>query len=176
MVTVDITYDGDDLDEILDFDYEAVAGEVIDEILSEENCPYEAEANLLLMGPEEVHEINKSERGVDRTTDVLSFPMVAYETPSDFAEAEAKEADSFDPETGNLMLGDILINVQKVKEQAEEYGHTKKREFAFLIAHSTLHLLGYDHMVEDEEKIMFARQEAVLAALGITRDIKEGED
>lgn len=175
MVTIDVTYDGGDLETILDFDYTRIAEIVVEEVLREEKCPYPAEVNLLIMSPEEIHAINKSERGIDRTTDVLSFPMVQYLTPAAFPEAERERADSFDPETGNLMLGDILINVEKVREQAEEYGHSRRREFAFLVAHSMLHLIGYDHMEADEEKVMFAKQENVLAACGITREERESE-
>lgn len=173
MLTIDVTYEENDFAEIFDFDYEKTANDVVNEILKEEQCPYEAEASLLLMSPEEIHEINMSERGIDRTTDVLSFPMVAYSAPSHFEDALLEKADAFDPETNRLMLGDILINVQKVKEQAEEYGHSRLREFAFLIAHSTLHLLGYDHMTEAEEKEMFSRQERALRTLGITREESE---
>ena len=84
--------------------------------------------------------------------------------------SEDREADYFDPDTGELILGDIIISVDRVKEQAESYGHSQKREFAFLVAHSMLHLCGYDHMEEDEAKVMEAKQEQVLASLGITRD------
>jgi probable rRNA maturation factor len=80
------------------------------------------------------------------------------------------EADYFDPDSGELILGDIIISVDKVEEQAESYGHSKKREFAFLVAHSMLHLCGYDHMEAEEAVVMEAKQEAVLTKLGITRD------
>ena len=92
-----------------------------------------------------------------------------YDSPVDFSWAEAHERDCFDPDTGELLLGDIVISLDKVKEQAEKYGHGVRREYAFLIAHSMLHLLGYDHMTEDEAKDMEARQSAVLEHLNITR-------
>ena len=76
----------------------------------------------------------------------------------------------FDPDSGELILGDIIINVNRVEEQAKEYGHGIKREFAFLIAHSMFHLCGYDHMNEQDEKIMFTKQEEVLTQLGVTRE------
>ena len=126
--------------------------------------------NLLLTSNEEIHRMNREYRDVDRPTDVLSFPQVEYESPVDFSWAEAHERDCFDPDTGELILGDIIISVDRVKEQAESYGHSQKREFAFLVAHSMLHLCGYDHMEEDEAKVMEAKQEQVLASLGITRD------
>ncbi|MGN1147320.1 MAG: rRNA maturation RNase YbeY, partial [Lachnospiraceae bacterium] len=109
-------------------------------------------------------------RQIDRETDVLSFPNVHYEYPADFENLEDHEADYFDPESGELILGDIIISVDKVKEQAASFGHSMKREFAFLVAHSMLHLCGYDHMEADEAEIMEEKQEEVLKALGITRE------
>lgn len=153
----------------LGLDYEEIARQVIDRVLEKENCPYEAEVNLLLTSNEEIHRINLEYRGIDRPTDVLSFPQVEYESPADFSWAEEHEIDCFDPDTGELMLGDIIISLDKVQEQAENYGHGTKREYAFLIAHSMLHLLGYDHMTEEEAASMEARQSAVLDDLGIKR-------
>ena len=138
-------------------------------VLDSENCPYESEINVLLTDNEGIHQFNMQYRNIDRPTDVLSFPNLNYEVPSDFDTAAANEADCFNPETGELILGDIIISVDKVKEQAENYGHSEKREFAFLVAHSMLHLCGYDHMEEAEEKQMEEKQEAVLTKLGITR-------
>ena len=128
----------------LGIDYEGTASLVISQVLEEEGCPYEAEVNLLLTSNEEIHRMNREYRDVDRPTDVLSFPQVEYESPVDFSWAEAHERDCFDPDTGELLLGDIVISLDKVKEQAEKYGHGVRREYAFLIAHSMLHLLGYD--------------------------------
>ena len=128
------------------FSPEDVAKEVIAAALDYEDCPYEVQVNLLLTGNEEIHQMNREFRKIDRPTDVLSFPMLFFEKPSDFSAAEEEEADSFDPESGELMLGDIVVSGDKVLEQADAYGHTVKREFAFLVAHSMLHLCGYDHM------------------------------
>lgn len=153
----------------LDFDYEEVIKTVISKTLETENCPYETEVNVLLTGNEEIHEANKEFRGIDRPTDVLSFPMVDYEFPSDFSCVDENPESYINPETDELLLGDIMISVDKVYEQADEYGHSRKREFAFLIAHSMLHLLGYDHIDEAERKVMEEKQEAILDALGITR-------
>ena len=100
---------------------------------------------------------------------MLSFPMVDYEFPSDFSCVDKNPESYLNPETDELLLGDIMISVDKVYEQANEYGHSRKREFAFLIAHSMLHLLGYDHIDEAERKVMEEKQEAILDALGITR-------
>jgi metalloprotein, YbeY family len=154
----------------LDFDYEEVIKTVISKTLETENCPYETEVNVLLTGNEEIHEANKEFRGIDRPTDVLSFPMVDYDFPSDFSYVEENQESYINPETDELLLGDIMISVDKVYEQADEYGHSRKREFAFLIAHSMLHLLGYDHIDEAERKVMEVKQEAILDALGITRN------
>lgn len=151
------------------FSPEDVAKEVIAAALDYEDCPYEVQVNLLLTGNEEIRQMNREFRDIDRPTDVLSFPMLFFQHPSDFSAAEEEEADSFDPESGELMLGDIVISGDKVLEQADAYGHTVKREFAFLIAHSMLHLCGYDHMEPDEAKEMERRQEEILESLQITR-------
>ena len=103
-------------------------------------------------------------------TIVLSFPMVEYSSPGHFEEADEARSSSFDMESGRLLLGDIVISVDHVLSQAEAFGHSVKREYAFLVAHSALHLVGYDHMEAEEEQVMTERQEMVLAALGIRRD------
>ena len=152
----------------LDLNYQEVAQRVGDAVLDYEQCPYESEVELLLTMDEEIREMNREFRDIDRATDVLSFPMIAYESPADFAFLEEDES-CFDPDTGELMLGNIIISKQKVVEQAEEYGHTVEREYAFLIAHSMLHLLGYDHMEEEERAVMEKKQREILDGLGITR-------
>lgn len=152
----------------LPFDPEPVARTVIEEALEYEGCPFEAEVNLLLTTDEEIHAMNREFRQIDAPTDVLSFPMLEYQTPGDFSGFE-EEKDSFDPESGELLLGDIVISKDKVLRQAEEYGHSPKREFAFLIAHSMLHLFGYDHMEEDERLVMEQKQREILEHVGILR-------
>ena len=155
----------------LGLDLESIARDVINEALDYENCPYEAEVSLTVTGPEEVRELNSQFRDLDKTTDVLSFPMLEFETPGDFSylEEEEETCDCFNPETGELILGDIVINAERVLSQAADYGHSAKREYAFLIAHSMLHLCGYDHMEEEEAAVMEKRQSAILDKLGITR-------
>lgn len=150
-------------------DIEETARQVIEAALDYENCPYEAEVNLLLTDNERIHEMNREHRGIDRPTDVLSFPMLTYDSPSDFSFVEEDEADCFNPETGELVLGDIIISADKVIEQAEKYGHSEKREYAFLIAHSMLHLFGYDHEVPAEAEVMEKKQAAILEGLHILR-------
>lgn len=151
------------------FDCEAVAEAVINQVLDDEECPYESEISLTFVDNEEIHRLNKEFRQIDRPTDVLSFPMIDFHTPADYDMLEEDDVDGFNPETGELMLGDIVISVERAKEQAEDFGHDLKREIAFLIAHSMLHLLGYDHMVPEEAAVMEAKQEAALTSLGITR-------
>ena len=94
--------------------------------------------------------------------------MIAYEAPGDFSNIEADE-DNFNPDTGEALLGDIILCVDKVKEQAESYGHSAKREFAFLILHSMLHLFGYDHMTEEEAAVMEQKQREILEHMNILR-------
>ena len=137
--------------------------------LDYEGCPYEAEVNVVLTDNEEIRRLNREYRDIDRPTDVLSFPMVEYEKPSDFSHVEEEYADCFNPETGELMLGDIILSVDKIKEQAESYGHSQTRELAFLVAHSMLHLCGYDHMEEAEREEMERRQREILEVGGYKR-------
>lgn len=153
-----------------DFEWKAVYQEVALAVLDSEGCPYETEVNLLLTDNEGIQEFNKETRNIDAPTDVLSYPNVEYDVPGNFDIAEEQEAGCFNPDSGELILGDIIISVDKVIDQANEYGHSSKREFAFLVAHSMLHLSGYDHMTPEEELEMIKKQEMVLNTLGITRD------
>ena len=141
---------------------------VIREALQELSCPYDIHIDLLLTDDAAIREINRDSRGIDAPTDVLSFPYCEYDYPCDWSGIE-KQTDIFHPETGELLLGEIVISSDKVKEQAEEYGHSQEREFAFLIVHSVLHLCGYDHMTEDDRTIMENLQRIILDRLGITR-------
>lgn len=152
-----------------DFDIREVAELVVDAVLEHEKCPYEAEISLLLTHNDEIHEMNLEHRGIDRATDVLSFPMLEFDHPGDFSIIDEETANVFDPESGELMLGDIVISVDKVLEQAQEYGHSPKREYAFLIAHSMLHLCGYDHMDDEERKVMEEKQRAIMEKINILR-------
>ena len=152
------------------FDLEETARSVAEEALKEERCPYECEINVLLTGDGAIREINREQRSIDSSTDVLSFPMLSFETPADFSGVENAYADAFDPETGELLLGDIVISMDHVKAQALEYGHSERREFAFLVAHSMLHLLGYDHVEDEERAVMEEKQRQILNTLKITRE------
>lgn len=152
-----------------DADFEGTVTAVVNEALDYEKCPYEAEINVLLTDNEGICQINRECRGVDAPTDVLSFPMVEYEEAADFGFLEERGADFFHPDTGELLLGDIVLSVDKIKEQAYNYGHDEKRELAFLTAHSMLHLFGYDHMDEAEAEVMEKKQNAILNNLNIRR-------
>ena len=169
-MTVNIEYEAE---KQLGIPYEEIINEVVCASLDYEDCPYEAEVNVVLTDNEEIHQVNKEYRNVDAPTDVLSFPMINYDKPSDFdsleEEFDTNTEDYFNPDTGELMLGDIVVSVEKVIEQAEKYGHTPTRELAFLVAHSMMHLFGYDHMTEEESSVMEAKQRAVLDNIGITR-------
>ncbi|MBE5881147.1 MAG: rRNA maturation RNase YbeY [Lachnospiraceae bacterium] len=151
------------------FSEEEILQKVMCEVLESEGCPYEAEVNLLITDAEGIRVYNREYRDIDRETDVLSFPAVDYEQPSDFSLMEEDISCYVNPDTQELMLGDIILNADRVVAQAEEYGHSILREFAFLLTHSMFHLLGYDHMVEEEEKVMFAKQEEILKHLDILR-------
>lgn len=152
-----------------DFDMEEIAKLVINAALDLVQCPYEAEVSLLVTHDEEIRGMNREHRGIDRSTDVLSFPMLEFETPGDFSKIREEMADVFDPESGELILGDIVISADHVMAQAEEYGHSRKREYAFLIAHSMLHLCGYDHMEEDERQVMEQKQREIMEKINILR-------
>ncbi|WP_077610787.1 rRNA maturation RNase YbeY [Clostridium sp. Marseille-P2415] len=165
-MTINIEYEAE---KKLDIPYEDIITSVVEESLVYEDCPYESEVNVLLTDDDSIRQINKEYRNIDSPTDVLSFPMINYEKPSDFDRLEEMANDSFNPETGELLLGDIVISVDKVEEQAEKYGHSQTRELAFLAAHSMLHLCGYDHMEDGERVIMEKKQEEILSRGGYMR-------
>ena len=124
---------------------------------------------LILTDDPSIRRLNREYRQIDRATDVLSFPMQEPDAFLDYALLEEKQEDHFDPDTGELLLGDIIISLDRVTKQAEAYGHSVKREYAFLIAHSMLHLFGYDHEDPDEAKKMEEKQRIILERLGIKR-------
>lgn len=152
----------------LPLDSEPLARAVIEASLDYAGCPYETEVNLLLTMNEDICRLNKEFRNIERATDVLSFPMADFKKAGDFTFLENEEG-YFHPETGELVLGDIVISKEKVVSQAEEFGHSIEREFAFLITHSMLHLMGYDHMEEDERSEMEQMQREILDKLKILR-------
>lgn len=151
------------IDNRTDLDFPSELEDLITETalksLEFEGYSTECEISVSLVTPEEIRGINKQFRAIDNETDVLSFPLLTFEEGEKMDLNENKE----------IILGDIIISVERAKEQAEEFGHSFKREIAFLTAHSMFHLLGYDHMEDDDEKVMFQKQEEVLTLLGITR-------
>lgn len=158
-----------EVDDELNFDYEVLQKKVVEACLDYENCPYEAEVSILLTNNDEIRQLNNEFRGMDKPTDVLSFPLVEYSEPGNFDDLEDSLQDCFHPETGELVLGDIVISIERAKSQAEEYGHTLEREIAFLTAHSMFHLFGYDHMEDEERLLMEEKQNNVLDKLAIFR-------
>ena len=160
-----------EVDASFSFDIEETAKKVAEAVLKSEGCPFDVQLSLLITDDEGIRQINAEYREIDAPTDVLSFPNISYESPGDFEAAlEEQRIDVTDPESGLIVFGDIVINENRVRQQALEFGHSELREFAFLVAHSMLHLCGYDHMEEDEAKVMEEKQEKVLQSLNITRD------
>lgn len=159
------------------FDYKKIIKDVIEEAVAYVNCPFEVSVEVTITDNKNIQEINKEQRDIDKATDVLSFPLIDYDTPGDFSFLENTENDYtynyFEPDTGELMLGDIVISSEKVYEQASEYGHSVKRELGFLVAHSMLHLFGYDHMEDEERAQMERMQSEILDRLGITRQLED---
>lgn len=151
------------------FDYKELASKVVEHCLDYASFPYEAEVNLTLTDNEGIWSINKEFRQIDSPTDVLSFPMLNYDTPGVFDFLDDEDNDDFNPDTGEALLGDIIISVDKVLEQAENFGHSIEREYAFLITHSMLHLFGYDHMTEEEARVMEEKQKEILQQMNILR-------
>lgn len=152
-----------------EFDVNELVEAVLKEACAFEKCPYEIEVNICITDEVGIRAYNREYRKIDKATDVLSFPAVDYDSPADFSYVTENEMAYLNPQTQELMLGDIILCEEKIREQAKEYGHSTKREFAFLLTHSMLHLFGYDHMEEQEENVMFERQEQILQNLGITR-------
>ena len=153
----------------LDFDYKEIIEKVVAQCLDEEDFPYEAEISILLTDDKQIQELNKNFRGKDAPTDVLSFPALEYKKAGDFSFLDEAGDEYFNPDTGECILGDIVISVDRAISQAEEYGHSIVREIAFLTAHSMFHLMGYDHMTDDERLIMEDKQNKVLNELKIYR-------
>ena len=146
-------------------DRRAFIRKVIRTALAAEGVDFPCEVDVLFTDDAGIHAINLEQRGVDRATDVLSFPEF------DLTPGQLPEAEDADPGTGLVPLGDMVISWEHVTAQAKEYGHSNRRELAYLVVHSVLHLLGYDHLDEGpQKKQMRAREEAILAQLGITRE------
>ena len=152
---IEVFYDGiDNLKE------EDLIRKVIECVLKEEGVKKNLDVYLTFTNNETIRKINAEHRNIDKATDVLSFPMFDREE----IPLLKKEDNSED------ILGDIIVSIEKVREQAEEYGHSFERELAYLVTHGMLHLLGYDHMIEEEKVVMRKREEEILGVLNITRE------
>ncbi len=147
-----------DADEVSDFKYKKIICDVIDMALKIENISAEPQVSVLIVHDEKMRQLNKKFRGIDKTTDVLSFPIIDFNT-----------CDKNILTQENILLGDIVICIDKVFSQATEYMHSVEREIGFLTAHGILHLLGYDHISPEDEKIMFAKQDLILEKVGLER-------
>ena len=144
-------------------EYEKTIQKVIEQCFKEEHLENsKLYISITLTTPENIHQINKEYRDVDRETDVLSFPM--------FEKNEIDEKIKNNDFEHEDILGDIVISIEKVKGQAIEYGHSFEREFAYMLVHGFYHLMGYDHIKEEDRLVMRPKEEKVLNALGIRRD------
>lgn len=153
----------DEMEELLD--------KVVTFALKEEGVEVDFEVSIILVDNEEIKKINSEFRNINKETDVLSFPMLEYPSGKVFKEVYIEEQfDEKNFDDGYLILGDMAISVEKVIEQSEEFGHSFNRELAYLTVHSMLHLLGYDHMEEEEKNVMRNREEYILEKLRIVRE------
>ncbi|MBX9138031.1 MULTISPECIES: rRNA maturation RNase YbeY [unclassified Clostridium] len=147
-----------------------IINEVCEQSLKAEemNVPYQI--SLLFVDNEEIREINRDTRGIDKATDVLSFPMLDYPQNKVFKEVyKDTKFNEIYLDGDELVLGDMVLSLERAKEQSIEYNHSFNREVCYLVVHSILHLLGYDHMEDEEKKVMRKREEEILGKLNITR-------
>ena len=151
-------------------EFEAIAADIASYTAERFDVPYECQLSFTFTDDEGIAVMNKEFRNIDSATDVLSFPMLEPDEPGKITGISENDPEYFDPDTGELLLGDIVISVERAYAQASEYGHSIKREIAFLTAHSMLHLLGYDHMTDEERVVMEELQEAILNEKGYFRE------
>lgn len=142
-------------------DFEEIINKCIIAVIKHEKFREDVELSVSIVDDLEIRQINKDFRGIDKETDVLSFPLLEYDENGEYS--ACKNADE------NILLGDIIVSYDKSVSQAKEYGHSLERELGFLIVHSMLHLLGYDHEFEEDEKEMFEIQDVILNEIGLTR-------
>ena len=144
------------------FHYKVLITRAVNAVMKEKNIPEELDVNVMIISPEEMQKINREARGIDQVTDVLSFPYFEYETPGYF------DREIIDWTDGDI-LGDLVICADKVVRQAEDYGHSQKRELVFLTVHSMLHLVGYDHIEKKDADLMEPEQDRLMDLIGISR-------
>lgn len=133
------------------------------QVLKDENHTFDAEISVVVTNDEEIREINRKYRDKDVSTDVLSFPQFEFMKPSVFDKNELHDALLY----GDVVLGDIVLSMETICRHAEEYGHSNKRELTYMIIHSMLHLLGYDHMKQEDKNLMREKEKRTLESLGI---------
>lgn len=144
------------------FHYKVLITRAANAVMRDKNIPEELDVNVMIVTPEEMKRINRETRGIGKVTDVLSFPYFEYEKPGVFDQEKIDWADED-------ILGDIVICAEKVMKQAEEYGHSQKRELAFLTVHSMLHLIGYDHIEKKDAELMEPEQKRLMELIGVSR-------
>lgn len=135
-----------------------------------EGVKVETAAFVRIVDDGEIRRINREQRGKDASTDVLSFPTVRYPAGRTAGGCEALLRREYDPETGACLLGDVIISMDHVRAQAREYGHSERREAGYLLVHGLFHLMGYDHMTDEDKPRMRAMEEKTLSAIGLTRE------
>lgn len=151
--------------------FEQILKDTIEFTLNEELVDRVCEISLVFVDNEEIKQINNETRGIDKATDVLSFPMLDYKNGMVYKEVySGKELNREYFDGDELILGDIVLSLQRADEQRREFNHSFDRECSYLVVHSILHLLGYDHMKDDEKIIMRAREEEILSKLNMTRN------
>ena len=153
-----IGLENDELKKVIESAYRAT----LDHLLQIEDVYVE----MTVVSPEEIRSINSETRGVDSVTDILSFPTIDANKTSVRAEDYPSDVDY---ESGLVMMGELVLCLDRAREQAEEYGHSIMREVGFLTTHGMLHLFGFDHMVIDDEKEMFSKQKIILDGIGLVR-------
>ena len=151
------------------FDPEEKVEEMIAFVRDYVECPYDIEVSVTLVDTDTIRQVNSQFRQIEKVTDVLSFPMMEYDSPRDFGGQAFQNSLSLSPDTQEMILGDILLCSEVVKTQAEEYGHSELREFCFLVVHSMLHLFGYDHIQEEDRREMEEEQRKIMERLGRNR-------
>ena len=153
----------------LDFEYRALLETVVRTVLEAEQFTEQIQVSVTFTDEQEIAQINHNFRQISEPTDVLSFPMLEFTRDGDALSFIEESADR-DPDSGELLLGDIVLCIPRVFSQAREYGHSARREYAFLLVHSMLHLLGYDHIREGDRVRMEERQRVIMEQLGVSRD------
>ena len=168
---INIDYDKK-LDKVFAFNVENLTERILAEAMLIEKVPFDISINISIVADKKIKNINKEERNIDKVTDVLSFPVVEYKKPATynvFYKNKKLDIDYLDLDTNTVFMGDIVINKNRVLSQSKLYNHSIKREYAFLLTHSFLHLVGFDHMKKIDEEKMCKEQEKILTKLKISR-------